>query len=78
MPVSLEKDVPPLQDLSEPLEDLRRVDDLVLDELLGHGEEHLGVDIPEGQDDVLGVPHLDLVRLVEDQQGLEHTQWVTV
>lgn len=70
VPVPLEEEVPSLQDLPQPLQHLGRVEDLVLDQLLRHGEQHLGVDVPEGVDHVVGVPHLDLVGLVEDQEGL--------
>ena len=55
--------IPADENVSHPLEDLGVVEDLVLDQLLGHGEKHLRVDVPKGVDDMLGVPHLNLIGL---------------
>ena len=60
--------VPADQDLPHPLEDVRVVEDLVLDELLGHGEEDLAGYVPEGVDRCFGVPQLDLVGFVQFTQ----------
>ena len=42
-PVTLQELVPAFQDLAEPLQNVGVVDYLVLDQLLGHREQHLGM-----------------------------------
>lgn len=68
--VPLQKGVSADENFAQPLEDLGVVHDLVLDQLLRDGEEHLRAHVPEGVDGRLGVPHLDLVRVVQNQQRL--------
>ncbi len=70
LPMAEQELVPAHQDLPHPLEDVRVVEDLVLDELLGHGEEDLAGDVPEGVDWRFRVPQLDLVRLMQFTQRI--------
>ena len=56
--------------LAEPAQNVRVVDDLVLDEFLRDAEEHLGAHVPKSVDGRFRVPHFNLFRLVEDEEGV--------
>ena len=62
--VLLQEVVSTNQYVSQPLEDLCVVHNLMLDEFLWDREEHLRADIPECINVRLGIPQLDLLWLM--------------
>lgn len=68
--VTQQKGIAAHENFPQPLEDVGEVQNLVLDQLLRDGKEHLRADVPEGVNRRLRVPHLDLIWVVQHQQRL--------